>query len=36
MISVIIPARNEQKFLDQTIENLFSTAKEKIEVVFRP
>ena len=33
MISVIIPARNEQKYLNRTIDNFLSTAKGEIEVI---
>jgi len=33
MISVIIPAHNEQKYLNRTIENLYATAAGEIEVV---
>lgn len=32
-ISLIIPAHNEQQFLNKTIDNFISTANEKIEVV---
>lgn len=33
MISVIIPAFNEQKYLNRTIDNFISTAKGEIEVI---
>lgn len=33
MVSVIIPANNEQKYLNRTIENIFNTAQDYIEVV---
>ena len=33
MISLIIPAHNEHKYLNQTIENFISTAKTRIEVI---
>lgn len=32
-VSVIIPAHNEGKYLNKTIENIFATAKSEIEVI---
>ena len=32
-VSVIIPARNEQEYLNRTIENIFDTAKGDFEVI---
>ena len=33
MISVIIPAQNEQAYLNRTIENIYNTAKSDVEVI---
>ena len=32
-VSVIIPAHNEQEYLNRTIKNIFATAKGEIEVI---
>lgn len=33
MVTVIIPAQHEQNYLNKTIENIFNTAKGKVEVI---
>jgi glycosyltransferase involved in cell wall biosynthesis len=33
MISVIIPAHNEERFLNRTIQNIYDTAEDEIEVL---